>query len=400
MSKPATPAWSRPAQLRQQLLRLWERGELLRDLVTGHARFPLRLALKAPSSTDITGQFDAVRNWTAELAATPALRIDWREVRHRVQGRQQLPDSVWIDNLDSALLWIGKRNESAQFAAQLDLTRQNHPALLPWLEKRPLQALALHREWPRLLDVVGWRTANPRPKIYLRQIDLPGIHSKFIEAHRGVLTELLDLALPIEEVDTSRSGTSQFAARYGFLDKPVRIRFRLLDPVITTLPALEAPDITLDADSFSQLQLPVRQVFITENEINFLAFPPCDDAMVIFGAGYGWDALAKAQWLNQCSIHYWGDIDTHGFAILNQLRHRFPHVQSLLMDQPTLEAHRDLWGTEDKSVTTDLPLLTAEERHLYDQLRDNRIRPGLRLEQERIGFNWLRLQLRELPGNE
>lgn len=396
MSKPATPAWSRPAQLRQQLLRLWERGELLRDLATGQTRFPLRLALKAPSSTDITGQFDAVRSWAAELAATPALRIDWREVRHRVQGRQQLPDSVWVDSLDSALLWIGKRNESAQFAAQLDLTRQRHLALLSWLEKRPLQALALHREWPRLLDVVAWRVANSRPDIYLRQIDLPGIHSKFIEAHRGVLTELLDLALPIEEVDSSRSGASQFAARYGFLDKPVRIRFRLLDPGITTLPSLETPDITLDTDSFSQLQLPVKNVFITENEINFLAFPPCDNAMVIFGAGYGWDALAKAQWLNQCSIHYWGDIDTHGFAILNQLRHRFPHVQSLLMDQQTLEAHHKLWGTEDKPVTTDLPLLSADERSLYDQLRDNRIRPGLRLEQERIGFNWLRMRLRHL----
>ncbi len=396
MSKSATPAWSRPAQLRQQLLRLWERGELLRDLVTGQARFPLQLALKTPNSTDITEQFDAVRNWAAELAATPALRIDWREVRHRVQGRQQLPDSVWIDSLDSALLWIGKRNEWAQFTAQLELTRQRQPALQPWLEKRPLQALALHQEWPRLLDVVNWRATHPQPSIYLRQIDLPGIHSKFIEAYRSVLAELLDLVLPPEEVDNSRTGTSQFAARYGFLDKPVRIRFRILDPGITTFSALETPDITLDANSFSQLRLPAQQVFITENEINFLAFPPCDNAIVIFGAGYGWDALSRAQWLSQCNIHYWGDIDTHGFAILNQLRHRFGHVQSLLMDLPTLEAHREHWGTEDQPITADLPLLTAEERNLYDQLRDNRIRSGLRLEQERIGFNWLQQQLREL----
>ena len=28
-----------------------------------------------------------------------------------------------------------------------------------------------------------------------------------------------------------------------------------------------------------------------------------------------WDALAKARWLSRCKIHYWGDIDTHGFGL-------------------------------------------------------------------------------------
>ena len=36
----------------------------------------------------------------------------------------------------------------------------------------------------RLLDVVTWLRAHPRPGIYLRQVDLPGIHSKFIERHK------------------------------------------------------------------------------------------------------------------------------------------------------------------------------------------------------------------------
>lgn len=38
------------------------------------------------------------------------------------------------------------------------------------------------------------------------------------------------------------------------------------------------------------------------------------------GAGYGWQALAQAKWLNQCEIYYWGNLDTHGFAILDRLR--------------------------------------------------------------------------------
>ena len=388
--------WTGPKDLKAQLMRLWERGELLRDVVTGNARFPLRLSLKSPGSADITNRFDAVRAWATELAATGFLRIEYQDVRHRVQGTQKLPTSAWVETMEDALAWLGKRGERDRFSSQVAATRQTHPALLPWLEKRPLVALELSAEWPRLLAVVTWLVRHPRPGIYLRQVDLPGVHSKFIEAHRSVLAELLDLALPAEAVDTSKIGVSQFAARYGFLEKPTRIRFRVLDPALQAVPGTVCPDVSLDADSFSRLELPVKRVFITENETNFLAFPQAKDAIAIFGAGYGWDGLARSRWLKHCSIHYWGDIDTHGFGILDQLRGDFDHVDSLLMDRQTLDAHTTVWGNEDKPLMVDLHRLTPEERALYDDLRDNRIRAGLRLEQEHIGFHWLTDRLQAL----
>ena len=390
--------WTTPKDLKAQLARGWERGELLRDAVTGQSRFPLRLSLKGPSSADITDRFEAVRNWAAELARTPALRLEWQAVRHRVQGVQQLPASVWIDTLDEALGWLGKRREWEGFTTLVERTRQDLPALLPWLEKRPLQALALVDHWPRLLAVVAWRVQHPRPGIYLRQVDLPGVHSKFIEAHRAVLAELLDLALPAGGVDTGKTGVAQFAARYGFLDKPVRIRLRLLDPGMHLVAGTVCPDLTLDATSFSRLTLDVRRVLITENETNFLALPALPGAIAIFGAGYGWEALAQARWLARCTLHYWGDIDTHGFAILDQLRGHFGHVESLLMDRATLAAHASVWGQEDKPQRADLHRLTPDERDLYDDLRDNRIREGLRLEQEHLGFGWVRDRLALMPG--
>ncbi|MBY4596955.1 DUF3322 domain-containing protein [Ottowia caeni] len=392
-------SWTGPKELKAQLIRLWERGELLRDTVTGHVRFPLRLSLKLPSSTDITDRFQDVRAWATELAAAESIRVEWQELRHRVQGTQKLPTSVWIETLEDALTWLGKRKEWDRFSAQVASTRQANAALLPWLERRPLQALSLTAEWSRLLAVVDWLVEHPRPGIYLRQVDLPGVHSKFMETHRAVLTELLDLALPASAVDIEKAGISQFSARYGFLEKPTRIRFRVLDSRIRVVPGSAYPDVTLDADSFSQLQLPVQRVFITENETNFLAFPQARHAIVIFGAGYGWDALSRSDWLKNCSIHYWGDIDTHGFGILDQLRGRFEHVTSFLMDRETLDAHTAAWGTEDKPLMADLHRLTPEERSLYDDLRDNRKRPGLRLEQEHIGFRWVADRLQRLVGD-
>lgn len=388
--------WTGPREMKAELARLWERGELLRDAVTGNARFPLRLSLKHPGSADITDRFNEVRTWAAELAATDSIRVEWQELRHRVQGAQKLPASVWVETIADALTWLDKRREWERFSTQVFATRQTHPALLPWLKKRPLQALELSAEWSRLLTVVTWLVEHPRPDIYLRQVDLPGVHSKFIEAHRGVLTGLLDLALSADAVDRSKNGISHFSARYGFLEKPTRIRFRVLDPAIRAVPGAQCPDVTVDADSFSRLELDVRRVFITENETNFLAFPQVRDAIVIFGAGYGWDALAHAHWLSGCSIHYWGDIDTHGFGILDQLRGHFDHVASFLMDRATLDAHITVWGSEDKPLRVDLHRLKPDERALYDDLRDNRIRAGLRLEQEHIGFHWLAHCLEQL----
>lgn len=381
--------WTTGNDLKARLRRLWERGGLLRPLVTGETVPPLRLTLKGPGSAELADQFEGVRAWIADLVAVPRIRIEWREVNHRVLGLQSLPQSVWIDTLDDALALIGKRSDAARFTQLLALTRTQQPVLLQWLSKRPLQVIQLADQWPHLLAVVDWLSGHPRPGVYLRQVDIPGVHSKFIETHRAVLLELLDLTLPPEAIVAERAGVSQFSARYGFLDKPTRIRFRVLDERIKLFPGPTLPDVTLDADSFAGLDIALRRVFITENETNFLAFPPVAGAIVVFGAGYGWDALTRADWLTHCMMHYWGDIDTHGFAILDQLRSRFKHAASFLMDRATLMAHQELWGEEIDQVVHDLPRLTEPERTLFDELRDNRIRKGLRLEQERIGFEWV-----------
>jgi hypothetical protein len=274
------------------------------------------------------------------------------------------------------------------------------------LKKRPLIALALGDDWPRLLQVVAWLQARPRPGIYLRQVDIPGIDSKFIEQHRSVLAQLLDLSLPAQAIDLGATGVAQFCQRYGFRDKPLRIRFRSLDPAWRvfadvheesqiTQNSLEQ-DVQVNQAAFAALMFKPKRVFITENEVNFLAFPPVPRSMVIFGSGYGFEALASVQWLHDCPVHYWGDIDTHGFAILDQLRAQFPHAQSFLMDRGTLMAHVAHWGLEPEPQLRDLQRLSLDEQALLDDLRKHRLGQRLRLEQERIGYDWLQQILKNM----
>ena len=382
-------SWTGARELRTQLQRFWDRGELLAEMVNGESNFPRRLTLKKPTSAQMVDDFDGVRDWISELRALPNYRVEMRELRHRVLGANEVPAEVWVETLDDALAVVGKTREAKRFARLVETTRQRQPALLEWLARNPLKALALTDDWDRLLDVVDWIRQHPRPGIYLRQIDIPGVHSKFIEAYRGVLLQWLDLLLPPEAINRSVSGVSGFTSRYGFRVKPQRIRLRALDPMHALLPGAGDADITLDAESFAALSPAVARIFITENEINYLAFPSIPDSLLIFGAGYGFEALAQAKWLARCQVFYWGDIDTHGFAILDQLRACLPHAHSLLMDRDTLLAFESQWGREEKQTDRLLSRLNTEERALYDDLRENKLGQNLRLEQERIGFGWV-----------
>ncbi|NTW82610.1 MAG: hypothetical protein HGB36_04495 [Chlorobiaceae bacterium] len=392
MSSPKNPkstSWTTPSDLKAQIQKLWNRGSLLAPIVEGVSPFPLRLTLKGPDSLHLSDRFAEVRDWIARLtAAAGPYRIVWRTVNHRVLGSNNVPSEIWIDTPDDALGLIGKRRTATEFSGMVELTREQEPALLRWLAKRPLRALELAEVWPLILHLVAWLRDHPRPGIYLRQINLPGIHSKFIESHRSVLSELFDLALPEEAIETS-AGTGNFCLRYGFRDKPLRVRFRVLDPAISILPFGVDQDITLTQDDFARLDLPVERVFITENEINFLAFPPVTGALVIFGAGYGFSNLATIDWLQSRKLYYWGDIDTHGFAILNQFRELFPHTASFLMDVRTLLEHRQFWEMEPHPVTASLKKLTSDEHELYEQLCRNHWGEHIRLEQEKIGFGAL-----------
>ena len=390
--------WATPTDIKNRVAREWDHGRLLAAPLIGDALYPWRIPLKGPAAAEtLAVQFDAVRQWikglseSAKAEGRSGYRLEFREINHRQLGRNSVPVAAWLDTEEDALALIGKRREVAKFRELVGAISDAFPQLLDWIAKRPLRVLDHADDWPRLLDVLRWISDHPRPNLYLRQIDAVGVHSKFIEQYRALLIELLDQVLPPEAIDASAGrGVEGFERRYGFRSKPIQIRFRLLSGQ-TELQGLS--DISVRSNEFAKLTLAVQRVFITENEINFLALPMVPESMVIFGAGYGFDALAEATWLQDKAIIYWGDIDTHGFAILDQLRSHFPASRSLLMDRETLLAHRSLCVEEDTRTLRDLTRLIPDEARLYDDLRNDRIGPALRLEQERIGFAHVRSAL-------
>jgi hypothetical protein len=386
--KPAGP-WSSRATVRAQLQRLWDDGSILAARVRGEMLFPLELRLRQPSVTQLGEQFEAVRDWIRELeAGADGYQILWREINHRQLGRNRVPDKALIASEGDALRLLGRQGDVRRFDQLAAATLAGFPQLHAWLARRALVVLEQAGAWERILAILQWFVLHPSPHMYLRQLDIPGVDSKFIEARKGFLTELLDLVIDPAAIEQSAAGARQFEARYGLLSKPALVRFRILDPACW-IGGLS--DLSVPVAQFATLTTKVEHVFITENEINGLAFPPAPASMVIFGGGYGIDRLADISWLRERRIDYWGDIDTHGFAILDRLRAHLPHTRSLLMDAATLHAHRALWGQEDKDkrYIGQPARLDRDEQALYAALRDDVFGERVRMEQERLGFGWV-----------
>jgi hypothetical protein len=416
-----TNDWTSPADLATQVQRFWLRGLLLADRIGAPSadrqpldgmkptlQFPLALRLKRPGPNMLANEFGPVRDWITALQAGSREQrgfgydISWTSINHRQLGPNRVPTGILVQTPTDALQLIGQLEATLTFDALALATLTRFPGLRDWLRRRPLQVVDNAHDWLRILDVLAWFVANPNSGLYLRQLDIAGIDTKFIEARRGLISELLDIVLTPPLPDHSwrtmvgPGGGPTFEARFGLRPRPALVRFRLLDP---QLAINGLTDLTVPAEQFATLSCRATSVFITENEVNGLAFPAFAGGMVVFGLGYAVDVLASAQWLGQRHLYYWGDLDTHGFAMLDRLRAAFPQTKSLLMDAATLMTHQHLWTDEDTQHLSQLGRLTAAERAVYDDLRNNQLGPGVRLEQERVRFGDLEQALSQVSAN-
>lgn len=385
-----TQSWTTPDDVSARVRRVWDKGELLAARLGGPTPFPMRFRVRRPDSREMGAQFAAVRAWIATLEqASRTVRgfgydLEWEEINFREVGKNRVPSTVVIPSEADALRLIGRSGDAARWDDLVSSTATAFPQLRGWLRENPLTLLEHQADWEHVLAVLLWFGRNPRRGIYLRQVDVPGVDTKFIESRRSLLSELLDLVLAPECIDATAIGARAFEQRYGLLTKPLRLRIRSLDEGLSFggLVDVEAP-----VSEWARKPLEIDRLVLVENEINFLSFPALPRTAIAFGAGYSVvDRLPELAWLRDRPIFYWGDIDTHGFVILDRLRRTFPHARSFLMDRETFLDHRRMWVSEEIPEGVALDRLTVDETELYDDLRRDTYGPSVRLEQERISF--------------
>lgn len=384
------------AVLRQR----WARGRYLSAHLAGEPWVPFSMPVRGPRASELLNRLDEAHRWLTRFesdcrsrSGREWLRVEYHTVSSRDVGRNEIPVRVWSDTFDDLVALLGVAGEVRQVGRLLTETDLVVPELRAWVIKHPQQVMAHAEVWVRLLATTAWIRAQHTPLLYLRQIDVPGVDTKFVETYQLVLGELLEQVLPPERID-ARFHRGKFAGRFGFRRLPDYTRFRFLSPQSVLPPGIS--EVTLRAEEFAGLDPSCATVIMVENEISYLALPEMPDTLAIFGAGFALGSVAGLRWLQDKRIIYWGDIDTYGFAILNRLRANYPDVESVLMDVDTLLAHPQQWVLEPKPTRLALPHLTEAESLLYQDLVEDRYGHHVRLEQERVRFSRVREALRSL----
>jgi hypothetical protein len=378
-------SWTTPDKVKRTLRRRWDSGRALAAFVEGVPWEPIGVALRGPKAGDLASDLDRVRTWVLswQHAGDRLGRLEYRRVGGRLVGMNKLPVKVWVDSYEQLWSALGTQKQAQRFTELVAAARSATPRLVEWMTGHPMRVLELEPEWPAIVATVKWIDACADGARYIRQIDVPGVDTKFIERNRGVLAGLLDHQLDERRIDQSKPRTD-FAGRYGFLQRPSYVRIRSLSP---GQPLVEGySELMFRIDELAVRPLPGATVYVVENETTYLAFPPVEDALALFGGGYAVSILKQLDWLGDRDLIYWGDIDTHGFVMLDRLRRRFPQARSMLMDRDTLLAHEGQWVTEDTPRVAHLENLQPEEADLYRDLVEDALGPSVRLEQERIWY--------------
>lgn len=313
----------------------------------------------------------AVQAWIQEWNRS-RITAEWEEKKLGYLGTYALPARVVLDSPATAARVAGRAEHWLRINTLLD----GFAASLGADVRSPLiSKLAAWESWDdatvaRFVSVVRWLRTHDPSAYYVRELPIFGVDSKWVEAHRAVLTAVV--------------------GELGFRDKPVLVELRSLDASVAfcgvrhwSCPLSELID------------LPAHRVLFVENHHTFLALPDMPDTIAIFSSGLLAQVLAKRlPWLASKEVLYWGDLDSYGFYILDTVRKYLPHTRSILMDIDTARDH-DALAVEEPNPSRFTPArLSATETDALDYLRSHSAGGCLRIEQERIVFDYAVERLR------
>lgn len=353
-----------------------------RAWLSGAGAWPLRVPLGEPTEKTVAEDAGLVRRWVEDWSRWhDAGEVQWSSRQWPRLGTQRLPSRLLFSSAAEVARAVGEEQRyqrASERAARLTArwgALSGSPLLL-----RHFDELADYPEqdFERLLAALQWFEFNRDSLHYLRQLPIEGLDTKWCDAKRRTL--ITDLLLGLRAL----SGPLEFHELCGLRRPPQRLRLRVLcaegRQALGGLGDVEAP-----VEQIAALQLRPQCVLVVENLESGIALPELPGCLAFMKLGNGVGVLSQIPWLNGARVVYWGDIDTHGFAILSQARAVLPTLSSVLMDEATLLHCRALWGREPVPFpNAQLPHLTATEQALFAALRDHTWGPSVRLEQERV----------------
>ncbi len=383
MSAPVTPEAlaTRASALMKRGMREWAASP---DVVP-----ILEIPLKPPTERDVLTDVEAtvrwIDSWRAAEVSLP-VTVTWGRRQWARVGAQAIPERARVEGAHSLALvadataeWEVMRSRCVDLRAALEPLASSTDPVVAALQRHAGTIASLPPwDFDVLAGVVEWLAQNPVSGMRVRELPIRGIDTKWLERHRGLVEGLVRAV-------TGRDNLGLTAA-------PRTVRVRALD---AALRIGGLADVTAPVVELASLPVHPRIVLITENLETLLALPDLPGVVAIHGSGYAVDRIAELPWVTSSRVLYWGDLDSHGFAILHRARAAGLDIESVLMDASTLNAHRDLWVPEPQPFTGELTRLTPGESAAFSLLAAEH---HPRLEQERIPWSYALDALRSALG--
>jgi hypothetical protein len=349
--------------------------------LAGEGTWPLQISLGTPTEKDATEDTSIVRAWVSSWASWKNVGEVSREVRKWARlGSQELPVALTVLNAGDVAELVGQAPRWSRAKERYAQMTGMWPQLTEGCSLAArFNVLADYAEvdFNRLIALLDWLVQNPASHIYLRQLPVEGLDTKWAEQRVGVITGLL------KDIKQEK-GDGSFHEICGLLRPPHRVRIRLLCPELRKfvggLQDFEAP-----IEDLAVLKIRPTAAVIVENLDTGMALPDIAGTVGIMKLGNAVSTLALVPWLQDIHVVYWGDIDTHGFAILDRARKAIPLLRSVLMDEDTTLRYKNLWSTEPAQTSNfALEHLEGHELAVYTALKSNTWGVKVRLEQERL----------------
>lgn len=251
-----------------------------------------------------------------------------------------------------------------------------------------------------LLSAVTWLHRHPDAGTWtLRQLPVPGMHTKWLDTHGALLRDV--------------------AGR----DVREEVRPRLTVTHLTYVDPGHAASGRRRHDAWTtgdvhDIAYQPRAVLVVENRDSRLWFPPVRDTIVVEGGGKAAASqLATVPWIRAADhVVYWGDIDADGYTILDRFRAALAEpapdgapakpVTSILMDATDLHRYsehgvdHDKAGRPIKPSPANLPHLTEAEATAYDTIATAGPTPFRRIEQESIPLGHAAARLLQILNDQ
>lgn len=290
-------------------------------------------------------------------------------------GEQRFPCRVYFPDAANYLRFVGKESEFAVIQREIAIIEHLAPLAGLWARQHPFEVLSKADLWGDICVIIDHLLHHPRPGCYPRELPLH-VSGKLLGEEQRTICAIL-AGIP----GAHWQAGADYYEQLGLRRPPASfVRFRFLDASVRELNGYPTDDVSVSLDTLRVRPLLADRIFLVENSMTYLAFPPVSGAIVMFGEGNAVARVGDLHWLSERRVTYWGDLDPFGFLILDRLRARFPDVRSMLMHRPLLLKYRRL-AAEGKRPGDFAPVwLTADERSVAQEVFDQQIS----IEQEKI----------------